>query len=416
MQPAVNPRRWTALAVIALAQFMVIMDTSIIGVALPEIHADLGFTPEDLSWVFNAYVIAFGGLLLLGGRLSDLFGAKRLFSRRLGRARRRLAGRRPRRLHRRGDRRARRPRRRRRAHRALRADAADDALRPQPEGAHEGVRPLRRGRPRRRHRRRVPRRRDHRVGLTGRGSSTSTSRSPLVALAADPAADAGRARAARLGRPRRRAHRHRRPRALPSSASSARPRQGWGSTATLAVGAGGLALLALFVAVQAARREPLMRLGILRAPEPRGRQPRAVPARRRLDPDVVLPEPLPAAGARPRRLRGRRRAAADDRHDHARHGRRRPARHGPLRRQADGRRRTAGARRRAGAAVARARRRHLRRRRAAGLAGRRRRDGARVHPSLRHRHLQRARPRKAAWPPASSTPATRSAPRSAWRR
>src|SRR5215212_1040544 len=77
--PAANPRRWTALAVIALAQFMVIMDTSIIGVALPEIRTDLGFSPEDLSWVFNAYVVAFGGLLLLGGRLSDLFGAKRLF-------------------------------------------------------------------------------------------------------------------------------------------------------------------------------------------------------------------------------------------------------------------------------------------------------------------------------------------------
>ena len=77
---AADPRRWSALAVIALAQFMVIMDTSIIGVALPEIQADLGFSPEDLSWVFNAYVVAFGGLLLLGGRLSDLLGAKRVFS------------------------------------------------------------------------------------------------------------------------------------------------------------------------------------------------------------------------------------------------------------------------------------------------------------------------------------------------
>ena len=79
MQSA-DPRRWSALAVIALAQFMVIMDTSIIGVALPEIQGDLGFTPESLSWVFNAYVVALGGLLLLGGRLSDLFGAKRLFT------------------------------------------------------------------------------------------------------------------------------------------------------------------------------------------------------------------------------------------------------------------------------------------------------------------------------------------------
>jgi EmrB/QacA subfamily drug resistance transporter len=68
------------LAVIALAQFMVIMDTSIIGVALPEIRADLGFTADGLSWVFNAYVIALGGLLLLGGRLADLLGARRVFA------------------------------------------------------------------------------------------------------------------------------------------------------------------------------------------------------------------------------------------------------------------------------------------------------------------------------------------------
>ena len=73
-------RRWLALGVIAAAQFMVIMDTSIIGVALPKMQHDLGFTPQGLSWVFNAYVVAFGGLLLLGGRLSDLFGARRIFS------------------------------------------------------------------------------------------------------------------------------------------------------------------------------------------------------------------------------------------------------------------------------------------------------------------------------------------------
>lgn len=75
-----DPRRWWALALIALAQFMVIMDTSIIGVALPKMQQDLGFSPGDLQWVFNAYVVALGGLLLLGGRLSDLFGARRMFS------------------------------------------------------------------------------------------------------------------------------------------------------------------------------------------------------------------------------------------------------------------------------------------------------------------------------------------------
>ncbi|GAA5057296.1 MFS transporter [Streptomyces similanensis] len=77
---SVSPKRWWALAVLATAQFMVIMDTSIIGVALPEMQKDLGFSQGDLQWVFNAYVIAFGGLLLLGGRLSDLLGARRVFT------------------------------------------------------------------------------------------------------------------------------------------------------------------------------------------------------------------------------------------------------------------------------------------------------------------------------------------------
>ncbi|MFE3291701.1 MFS transporter [Rhodococcus sp. NPDC059234] len=74
-----STRKWLALGLIALAQFMVIMDTSIIGVALPRMGEDLGFTQENLTWVFNAYVVVFGGLLLLGGRLSDLFGARRMF-------------------------------------------------------------------------------------------------------------------------------------------------------------------------------------------------------------------------------------------------------------------------------------------------------------------------------------------------
>ncbi|WP_435258271.1 MFS transporter [Thioclava sp. FR2] len=74
-----DPKRWKALALLCAAQFIVILDTSIIGVALPAIQADLGFTDDGLSWIFNAYVIAFGGLLLLGGKLSDVFGARRIF-------------------------------------------------------------------------------------------------------------------------------------------------------------------------------------------------------------------------------------------------------------------------------------------------------------------------------------------------
>jgi EmrB/QacA subfamily drug resistance transporter len=77
--PTHHDKRWWALLALAFAQFITIMDTSIIGVALPDIQRALGFSPEGLSWVFNAYVIAFGGLLLLGGRLGDLFGARNVF-------------------------------------------------------------------------------------------------------------------------------------------------------------------------------------------------------------------------------------------------------------------------------------------------------------------------------------------------
>jgi EmrB/QacA subfamily drug resistance transporter len=77
--PIPDPNRWKALALLCAAQFIVILDTSIIGVALPAIQADLGFTDDGLSWIFNAYVIAFGGLLLLGGKLADVFGARRIF-------------------------------------------------------------------------------------------------------------------------------------------------------------------------------------------------------------------------------------------------------------------------------------------------------------------------------------------------
>ncbi len=77
--PTLDPKRWRALALLCAAQFIVILDTSIIGVALPAIQSDLGFSDEGLSWIFNAYVIAFGGLLLLGGKLADVFGARRIF-------------------------------------------------------------------------------------------------------------------------------------------------------------------------------------------------------------------------------------------------------------------------------------------------------------------------------------------------
>jgi EmrB/QacA subfamily drug resistance transporter len=72
-------RRWLALAVIVGAQFMVVLDVAIVNVALPSIKTDLNFSQESLQWVITAYAIFFGGVLLLGGRLADLLGRRRLF-------------------------------------------------------------------------------------------------------------------------------------------------------------------------------------------------------------------------------------------------------------------------------------------------------------------------------------------------
>ena len=72
-------RRWFALAVIVTAQFMVVLDVAIVNVALPTIKTDLGFSQANLQWVVTAYSIMFGGVLLLGGRMADLLGRRRLF-------------------------------------------------------------------------------------------------------------------------------------------------------------------------------------------------------------------------------------------------------------------------------------------------------------------------------------------------
>jgi EmrB/QacA subfamily drug resistance transporter len=74
-----HDKRWAALALVIAAQFMVILDVAIVNVALPEIGADLGFSRQNLQWVITAYAIFFGGLLLLGGRLADLLGRRRIF-------------------------------------------------------------------------------------------------------------------------------------------------------------------------------------------------------------------------------------------------------------------------------------------------------------------------------------------------
>src|SRR2546425_11813945 len=72
--------RWLALVVLCAGMLMIVLDATIVNVALPSIQRDLGFSQSSLAWVVNAYLIPFGGLLLLAGRLGDLVGRKRVFT------------------------------------------------------------------------------------------------------------------------------------------------------------------------------------------------------------------------------------------------------------------------------------------------------------------------------------------------
>ena len=71
--------RWIALVVLCVGMLMIVLDATIVNVALPSIQDDLGFSQSNLAWIVNAYMIAFGGLLLLSGRLGDLIGQRRVF-------------------------------------------------------------------------------------------------------------------------------------------------------------------------------------------------------------------------------------------------------------------------------------------------------------------------------------------------
>src|SRR5262245_8372232 len=75
-QASADPRRWKALAVISVAQFMLILDLTVVNVALPDLGADLGLSRTAFTWTVSVYGLVFGGLMLLGGRLADVFGAR----------------------------------------------------------------------------------------------------------------------------------------------------------------------------------------------------------------------------------------------------------------------------------------------------------------------------------------------------
>src|SRR5438045_276521 len=76
---ATERRKWWALALLSVVQFMVVLDIAVVNVALPSIKVDLGFSQENLQWVISAYALVFGGFLLLGGRAADLLGRRRIF-------------------------------------------------------------------------------------------------------------------------------------------------------------------------------------------------------------------------------------------------------------------------------------------------------------------------------------------------
>ena len=273
---AVNPRRWQALIVLATAQFMVIMDTSIIGVALPDMQADSASPRTTCPGSSTPTSIAFGGLLLLGGRLSDLLGARRVFTAGwvvlvagslvagAGRHRRRR------------DHRPRRPGRRRGADRPVRADPADDALR-------------------RRRRSELGKAMALYGAAAPAGGTAACSSAACITEYAELAVGVLRQHPDRPGRPAppsrpccppvagrarldrraRRARRHRRASPPPSTPSSAPPRWAGARPRRCSRSPAAAVLLGAFVVIQATRREPLMPLGIWRTPEPGRRQRRA---------------------------------------------------------------------------------------------------------------------------------------------
>ena len=79
MTDRTQTNRWLVLVIVCVAQFMVVLDATIVNVALPSIRSDLHFSASSLQWIVNAYTLVFGGFLLLGGRAADLFGRQLLF-------------------------------------------------------------------------------------------------------------------------------------------------------------------------------------------------------------------------------------------------------------------------------------------------------------------------------------------------
>ena len=243
---------------------MIVLDSTIVNVALPSIRGDLGFSETSLAWVVNAYLLTFGGFLLLGGRLGDLYGHRRLFLARHRALHGRLARLRPLDLAGAADHRARRAGPGRRG-RLGRLALADHEPLHRAGRARQGDGRLRLRRLGRRLDRRAARRRPHRRRSTGTGSSSSTSRSasPSCSVAAAAAGRRGPGRG-RQARRRRRGHGHR-------GADARRLRDRQRQPGGLAVGArrSGCSpppwrCSALFLAIESRVSSPLMPLALFR--------------------------------------------------------------------------------------------------------------------------------------------------------
>ena len=203
-------RRWQALALLCMAQFVVVLDASIVNVALPSIGEGLGFSQDNLPWVVNAYVLTFGGFLLLGGRMADLLGRRRVFMAGPGRGRGRLAGGGLRRHRGPADRGPRRAGPGSGDHLALRALDRHHPVHRR-RRAQQGAGRLGRGRRLGRRRRRAARRHPHRrprLGVGAVGERARGDHRPAPVAAADPR-EPRRGPGAQLRR-RRRGHGHRR--------------------------------------------------------------------------------------------------------------------------------------------------------------------------------------------------------------
>ena len=257
-----NP--WLVLCLVCIAQFMVVLDATIVNVALPSIQTDLKLAENDLQWIVNAYTLIFGGFLLLGGRAGDLIGRKRVF----------LAGvvvftvaslpERDRGVVDLADPRPRPAGPRRRARRAGRALDPDHDVRRGP-GPHEGD-----GRLGRRSRRAEPRSvccsaASSSSTSRGRGSSSSTSRSGIAAFLASV-----------IYVPESRADAEHRIFDLPGAVTVTAglialvygivnvQKSGWTSGSTIGFGIVAVILLTAFVLIEQRQRAPLVRLGIFR--------------------------------------------------------------------------------------------------------------------------------------------------------